>query len=88
MHIFHEGVRCSEADLQNYGHGEGREFQDTCKASPMCAILTAGVGLRVIRRHWGPINTRAAEVRPEANKLFQDIQNMIDEQVVAQNEPF
>jgi hypothetical protein len=84
-HIFHEGVRCSESDLENYGDGLGRLFQETCKASPLCAILTAGVGLRVIRRHWGPINRREAEIRPEANKLFLQVQSVVDnEQVVAQ----
>jgi hypothetical protein len=78
VHIFHEGVSCSEADLQNYGSGDGRLFQEACKADPMCAITTAAVGLRVIRKHWGPINQRAAEVRPEANELFKQVQNMVD----------
>lgn len=86
-HIFHEGVQCSEADLHSFGVGEGLIFQNLCKSSPLCAIMTAGVGLRVIRTHWGPINRREAEIRPEANKLFIAIQSMLDNQVIALSEP-
>jgi len=88
LHIFHEDVHCAPGDLRNWGVGVGREFQEVCKGSPMCAILTAGVGLRTIRRHWGPINRREAEVRKEADRLFMQIQNMVDGiDMVAAGEP-
>jgi hypothetical protein len=86
VHVFHEGVRCTQNDLQNYGHGTGKLFQELCKSSPMCAIMTASVGLRVIRRHWGPISRREAEIRREADQLYLAIQTMVDGIEVAQAE--
>ena len=89
VHIFHEGVRCSEEDLQNYGSGNGRAFQEACKANPMCAIMTTAVGLRVIRSHWGPVNRREVEIRPEADALFKQVETMVDgESMVAEVSPF
>src|SRR6516225_9710705 len=61
--VFREGVRCSAASLENFGSGEGREFQRLSKECPAFAVEFAAVGLRHIRKHWGPIRTRAAEVR-------------------------
>jgi hypothetical protein len=41
-------------------------------------VEAAAVGLRVLRKHWGPINNRAAEIRPEADDLFQRVQSIVD----------
>jgi len=46
--------------------------------SPEFAITFAGIGLRNIRKHWGPINRHEAEVRTEANELFLAIQKETD----------
>lgn len=88
MEVFREGVECTKSDLKSYGDGEGLLFQERCgKASPMCAILTTGVGLRVVRDHWGPINRRAAEVRQDVNELLRKVQETLDDdQVVAREE--
>jgi hypothetical protein len=76
--VFKEGVRCSAADLQNFGSGDGMEFQRLCKACPAFAVEYAAVALRHIRKHWGPIIRKQAQVRPECDTLFSQIQAAID----------
>jgi hypothetical protein len=78
LSIFQEGVSCSHVDYANYGDGDGMAFQQLCKSCPAFAAETAGIGLRVLRSHWGPLNSRAAEVRPEADALLQQVQSIVD----------
>lgn len=77
--IFKEGVSCSSAKLQNFGSGDGAEFQRLTKACPAFAVVFAAVGLRNIRKHWGPINLKKAEVRGECDDLFTQVQNLVDQ---------
>lgn len=76
--VFSEGVACTARDLENSGAGDGAAFQRTCKAKPLFAVLSAAVGLRTIRRHWGPINRREAQMRPEATTLLRAIEGVVD----------
>jgi hypothetical protein len=78
LDIFKEGVTASAASLQNWGTGTGQEFQRLTKACPAFAAEYAGVALRHLRTHWGPIIRKAAEVRPECDDLFQSVQRLID----------
>ena len=80
LDLFKEGVRPTEAELTNFGTGEGREFQRLSKECPFFAVQFAGVGLRNVRKHWGPINRRAAEVRPDADAMFRDVQARVDQE--------
>jgi hypothetical protein len=57
---------------------DGAAFQALCKSCPAFAVEAAAVGLRTIRRHWGPINRREAEIRPEAETLLLQVQKVID----------
>ena len=77
--IFREGVECGHGDLANFGEGAGAAFQQLCKSSPAFAAESAAVGLRVLRAHWGPIRSRAAEVRPEVDRLLTQVQAIVDE---------
>jgi Putative peptidoglycan binding domain/N-acetylmuramoyl-L-alanine amidase len=77
LDVFKEGVQCSAADLQNFGSGDGLEFQRLAKACPAFAAEYAAVGLRNIRKHWGPIIARAAEVRPECDAMLQQVEAAI-----------
>jgi hypothetical protein len=77
--IFKEGVRCSDANQENFGDGDGRDFQKLSKDCPFFAVQFAGVALRNLRKHWGPINRRAAEVRPEADEMFKQVQKLVDQ---------
>ncbi|MEO8317075.1 MAG: hypothetical protein ABJA75_25170 [Bradyrhizobium sp.] len=76
--IFHEGVTCSAANLANFGTGDGAEFQRLTKACPAFAAEFAGVTLRHLRKHWGPINTKKAEVIRDCDTLFRDVQALVD----------
>lgn len=78
VEVFREGVRCSAADLQNFGDGDGMAFQALSKNSPAFAAEFAAIGLRNIRQHWGPINRRAAELRAECDAMLQQVQTIVD----------
>lgn len=78
LEVFKEGVTVGPQDLQNFGSGNGKEFQRLSKNCPAFTVEFAAIGLRNIRKHWGPINTRAAELRPEADRMFLRIQQAVD----------
>lgn len=81
---FREGVTCSPASWRNWGAGRGRDFQQLTKACPAFAVEFAAVGLRNQRKHWGPINARAAELRPEGDLLFRQVQEYVEAQGITQ----
>jgi hypothetical protein len=76
--IFKEGVKCKAADLENYGTGDGKEFQRLSKACPPFAAEFAAVALRNLRKHWGPINRREAQIRRECDMMLMQVQNAVD----------
>ena len=76
--VFKEGVNCSAADLENFGSGDGEEFQRLSKACPAFAAEFAALGLRHLRTHWGPINRQGAEVRPECDAMLRQVQDAVD----------
>jgi hypothetical protein len=78
LDVFKEGVHCKDAELENYGTGDGRDFQKLSKDCPFFAVEFAAIGLRNIRRHWGPINRRDAEIRPDADAMFTEVQKLVD----------
>jgi N-acetylmuramoyl-L-alanine amidase-like protein/putative peptidoglycan binding protein len=78
VEVFKEGVICRASDLQNFGSGDGMEFQRLCKACPAFAAEYAAVALRYTRKHWGPIIRKQAQVRPECDSLFSQVQAAID----------
>lgn len=79
---FQEDVRCGPHDFENYGSGNGFAFQSLCKRDPGFAIEFAAVGLRVIRTHWGPIDRREVEVRPEVDDLLQHVEKIADAPII------
>ena len=77
--IFREGCPpCRPRDLENFGTGPGRDFQQLSKESPGFAAEFAAVTLRNQRRHYGPINTRAAQVKPDADAMLREVQNVVE----------
>ncbi|HEY3662310.1 MAG TPA: N-acetylmuramoyl-L-alanine amidase, partial [Chthoniobacterales bacterium] len=78
LEVFKEGAHCHASDFQNFGTGPGRDFQELCKTCPAFAAEFAAVGLRNIRRHWGPINTQKAQVRAASDELFKRVQAAVD----------
>ena len=76
--VFSEGVRCKPKDWKNWGSGPGVAFQKLSKELPYFAVELAAAGLRCLRKHWGPINNHAAELKAEADTLLRDIQGLVD----------
>ena len=74
--IFRTGVPGSPKP--SLGSGEGAAFQRMCKLSPSFSVEAAAIGLRTLRTHWGPINRKEAELRPEADALLQQIQQVVE----------
>lgn len=74
---YRDGVSCSVRDFSSYGSGIGRTFQDMQRKKPHLAVEVALIGLRTLRRHWGPINRHEAEVRPEVMSLLISIEKVI-----------
>jgi len=78
IEIFREGVRCSASSHENFGSGEGRDFQKLSKECPAFAAEYAAIGLRHNRKHWGPINRKEAEVRPACDSMLREVQAFVD----------
>jgi uncharacterized protein (TIGR02594 family) len=79
VEAFAEGVSCSSKDWENYGSGRGEQFQDLCKNMPAFAVETHALTLRNLRKHYGPINNHAAEVKREADEMFKAVQDYMDQ---------
>jgi len=75
--VFAEGVSCRPSSWLDHGTGAGREFQQLSKACPRFAVEYAAVALRRLRRHWGPINRKRAELRPEAFSLLREVEQIV-----------
>jgi hypothetical protein len=78
VNVFREGVTAKPRDLENFGTGPGVEFQKLSKECPAFAAEFAAVGLRFKRGHWGPINNRAAQLRPECDVMLRAVQSAVD----------
>jgi len=79
LDVFQQGVNpCGPADLQNFGSGDGADFQRLSKECPAFAAEFAAIGMRNIRRHWGPLNTKTAEIRPECDAMLQQVEQAVD----------
>lgn len=74
--IFMEGAK----DLKRkvVGSGEGANFQAFTKECPSFATEYVMILLRLNRSHFGPINSKKAEYNLDAEKMFRDIEKLID----------
>lgn len=83
--VFAEGVSCTAAQWKCWGSGQGAAFQQLAKACPMFAAESAGVCLRVLRRHFGPINRKEAEIVPAADAMLLDVQKLVERSLTPAN---
>lgn len=80
--IFREGLKTGKSG--DLGSGDAATYQSLAKTCPLFSVEFAAVGLRTIgggpspHGHWGPIRARAAELRPEADALLQQVQATVD----------
>lgn len=77
LKVFEKGVSCSEDDWDNYGSGTGAEFQELSKICPAFAVESAAVGIRNLRKHWGPIGRMEVQIVPQAEALFIEIDEIL-----------
>ena len=76
--IFREGCPpCRPKDLENFGTGPGRDFQQLSKESPGFAAEFAAVTLRNDCSHYGPIRNRAAKVMPDCDAMLRQVQDLV-----------
>jgi hypothetical protein len=81
LSAFAQGVTCTAANWRNWGTGaDGLRFQQLEKECPGFAAEYAAVMLRVqggSAGHYGPLRTKAAEVRVECDVLLQQVEAMV-----------
>jgi uncharacterized protein (TIGR02594 family) len=75
---FTSGVNPDSNDLDNFGSGAGAQYQFLSKYAPAFHAIVTAVGLRKRRQHWGPINRKEVEVKPEIEDYLLDIELMVD----------
>jgi hypothetical protein len=78
LNNFAQGVSCSSSSWACYGSGAGYDFQKLCKECPPFAAETHGLTLRNLANHYGPIIRKEAELRSDANTMFQAVQNYME----------
>ncbi len=78
VEIFREGVTCKPKDLENFGSGDGEKFQRLSKECPAFAVEFAAITLRNMRKHFGPINRKEAQVRRECDVMFRAVQQAVE----------
>jgi len=79
---YQPGVTCKSGDLKNWGQPTdlGFKWQALTKSCPSFATEYAAVLLRLnggSKGEWGPLRTKAAEVRPECFSLYGSVQNYV-----------
>lgn len=79
IEIFNKVKPCGNNNWENFGEGNGREFQKLSKECPGFAVEFTAVAMRNSYRHWGPIKNRKVEIKSECNVMFLKVQNYIDQ---------
>jgi hypothetical protein len=77
LSVFQAGVNCDGDDLENWGEGEGRDFQALTKSCPQFAVLYAAILLRRRRQHWGPFKKYKVEVPDGTVGLLRTIREAV-----------
>lgn len=78
LEIFKEKVTCRDRDIENFGTGDGREYQKLAKECPAFAVEFTAIAARNRRKHWGPINKKTLEIKKECDDMLIQIQNEVD----------
>lgn len=81
LEVFSEGVTCSATNWENYGTGDGEEFQNLAKTCHAFAVEYVAVMLRVSggsKGHYGPLRRREAEVQTACDTMLLEIQQTIE----------
>jgi hypothetical protein len=55
-------------------------YQWLSRFCPLFHVMVTAVGLRTLRKHWGPINNKAVEIKKEADQLLREVQQLVDQE--------
>jgi len=77
LETFSQGVSCPSSDWKYWGTGEGVNFQKMAKECPAFAVEYAGVTVRTLMRHYGPLRTQAAEFRQECKAMLSEVETLV-----------
>jgi hypothetical protein len=76
LDVFSKNVSCRAQSI--IGSGAGADFQRLAKSCPAFAAEYAMVTLRTLRKHYGPINRREAEVNAGCNQMLDKVQDYVE----------
>lgn len=84
LEYFSKGAKCSERNSENFGDGEGKEFQALSKECPGFTVEFTAVALRNVSNHWNPVirignPEKGLQIKKECDDLLLKIQNYIDD---------
>lgn len=79
--MFSEGLTPTAGGLANYGSGQGALYQFMAKYSPAFCAMTAAIGLRTRRKHWGPVVRKEVEIVAEAADYLAQVEALMGEAV-------
>jgi uncharacterized protein (TIGR02594 family) len=74
---FQQGLSPTAAGLGSFGSGDGARYQFLAKFSPSFAAFVTGIGMRKLRKHWGPINRKEVEINKDADTLLSAVQALV-----------
>lgn len=81
LDVFKEKAACRAQTI--LGTGPGADFQAFVKVCPAFATEYAMTLLRILRKHFGPINRLEAEVNSDCHNLLKKVTAVIDSDVVS-----
>jgi peptidoglycan hydrolase-like protein with peptidoglycan-binding domain len=79
LEVFQEGVSPTANNLNCYGTGDGAAYQWLAKFCPAFAVMSTAIGLRVLRKHWGPIERKEVELVEKVDELLLKIQELVED---------
>jgi peptidoglycan hydrolase-like protein with peptidoglycan-binding domain len=68
----------TQDNLNSYGSGDGVRYQWLSRFAPLFHVMVTGVGMRVLRAHWGPIGRREVTLKKEADDLLKEVQKLVE----------
>lgn len=80
--IFKEGYKCSQADLKNWGSGDGLKFQELSKTCPAFSAEYASILVRKsggTKGEYGPLRSKKSELNLDCDNMLQDIEKLVDD---------
>jgi hypothetical protein len=80
LDVFKLEVSCAAHNAENFGEGEGRNWQQLTKTCPAFATEYAAVLMRVHggrRGEFGPLRNRAAQLLPVCDAMLKQVQDLV-----------